>query len=290
MKADKQTIEEDINKITATLEVPDKVIAKIKTGEITHIALNITAENQSKFLENINGHLILTTDEMPDTHYGCFFHNGGEFPYAIRQTLDFIILEGEKDSCLTRIIGLSTKPDFRFFNDGEGKPIREDPEGDCCVWQIEFELVPIPDGYRTYLLRWNPAISSFTDKDFEACKASMVHGMFRMNWSIHEWQEARRGDVFYMMRTAGDRPGIAFTGHFLSDPYPSDDWAGTNKRRMYVDIVCTLTAGWEEMPLVSLEELQRAIPSVDWSEGHSGVLLSEEIVEKLYELCYKDPL
>ena len=27
-------------------------------------------------------------------------------------------------------------------------------------------------------------------------------------------------------------------GHFLSDPYPADDWAGSTKRRMYVDMVC----------------------------------------------------
>ena len=74
-------------------------------------------------------------------------------------------------------------------------------------------------------MRWNPSISSFTEKDFEECVENMVHGMFRMNWSIYEWEEARRGDLFFMMRTGDDKAGIVFTGQFISDPYPGDDWA-----------------------------------------------------------------
>ena len=69
---------------------------------------------------------------------------------------------------------------------------------------------------RTYLMRWNPAISSFTEKDYEECVANMEHGMFRLNWSIYEWQEARRGDFFYMLRTGDDKAGIVFSGQFLS--------------------------------------------------------------------------
>lgn len=48
----------------------------------------------------------------------------------------------------------------------------------------------------------------------------------------------RRGDFFYMMRTGDDKAGIVFCGQFLSDPYPADDWAGSTKRRMYVDMIC----------------------------------------------------
>ena len=72
-------------------------------------------------------------------------------------------------------------------------------------------------------------LCSFTEKDFEACMENRVHGMFRLDWSIYEWQEARRGDFFYMMRTGDDKAGIVFRGQFLSDPYPDDDWAGGTK-------------------------------------------------------------
>ena len=110
-----------------------------------------------------------------------------------------------------------------------------------------------------------------------------VHGMFRTNWSIYDWQEARRGDFFYMMRTGDDKAGIVFSGQFLSDPYPADDWAGSTKRRMYVDMICYNAESGAE-PYISLEELQAAIPAIDWQKGHSGELLSQEIAMQLDEI------
>ena len=132
-------------------------------------------------------------------------------------------------------------------------------------------------------MRWNPTISSFTEMDFEACVENRVHGMFRMDWSIYEWQEARRGDFFYMLRTGDDKAGIVFSGQFLSDPYPADDWAGSTKRRMYVDMVC-YDAESGSAPHILLEKLQASIPAIDWQKGHSGELLSEEIATQLDEI------
>ena len=130
----------------------------------------------------------------------------------------------------------------------------------------------------------------FTEKDFEACLENRVHGMFfdersgkagyRLDWSIYEWQEARRGDFFYMMRTGDDKAGLVFSGQFLSDPYPADDWAGSTKRRMYVDMIC-YNAESGSAPHISLEKLQTAIPAKEWQKGHSGELLSEEITTQL---------
>jgi hypothetical protein len=40
----------------------------------------------------------------------------------------------------------------------------------------------------------------------------------------------------------------------------------------------------KEKPLLSLEKLQKAIPEINWVKGHSGELLSEEVVSKLEEL------
>ena len=133
-------------------------------------------------------------------------------------------------------------------------------------------------------MRWNPAISSFTEKDYEACVANMEHGMFRINWSIYDWEEARRGDFFYMMRVGDDKAGIVFSGQFLTDPYPGDDWGGSTKRRMYVDMVCMNPAEPQAGPNISLEKLQKAIPSFKWSRGHSGVLLPNNVTEELEKL------
>lgn len=86
-----------------------------------------------------------------------------------------------------------------------------------------------------------------------------------------------------MMRTGDDKAGIVFSGQFLSDPYPADDWAGSTKRRMYVDMIC-YNAESGSAPHISLEKLQAAITDFDWSKGHSGELLPEEITAQLDEM------
>lgn len=133
-------------------------------------------------------------------------------------------------------------------------------------------------------MRWNPTISSFTEKDYEECVAEKVHGMFFMNWSINEWEEARRGDMYYMMRVGDDKAGIVFYGQFITDPYPEDDWKGSTKRKMYVDMVCMELAELGTKPRLSLEKLQESIPAYEWSKGHSGVLMPDEVVDELIEL------
>lgn len=271
----------DMNENAIHLEVGGKTIDKVRTGETTFIALDINEENQNFLLLNMCGNLILVIDDMPTFYHSCHFYNDGIFPYAIKDTLKYLVLNDGEKECVARIIGKETEPGVRFNYQGEGKPIEENPDGDSCVWKVVFEVVPVPEDAKTYLLRWNPAISSFQEKDYEKCVANMQGGMFRMNWSIYEWEEARRGDNFYMMRTGDDKAGIVFEGQFLSDPYPGDDWAGSTKRRMYVDIVCMNPVKPETQPSLSLEKLQQTIPTYEWAKGHSGALLPNDVVTEL---------
>ena len=87
-----------------------------------------------------------------------------------------------------------------------------------------------------------------------------------------------------MMRVGDDKAGIVFTGQFITDPYPADDWGGSTKRRMYVDMVCMNAAEPGAAPCIPLEELQKAIPSFDWSRGHSGVLWANNLTDGLAKL------
>ena len=183
-----------------------------------------------------------------------------------------------------QVIGIETEAHTRFRFKGPGKPCVEDPKGDSCIWQVSFELLPLPQNNRIYLMRWNPSISSFKEEDLDECLENEACSIIRMNWSISEWQEARRGDIFYMMRTGDDKAGIVFNGQFITDPYPGEDWAGSNKRRMYVDMICYGVMDSHHAPRISLEKLQSAIPSFEWAKGHSGVLLPEEVADKLEKL------
>ena len=284
MKSEDKNKEVNINEVAITLEVESDVIDKVRTGEITHIALQINENNQNMILENVDGSLVLIVDEKPTTYHGCYLYNNGVFPYAIKGALSFLILDGGEKDCLTRIISVDTEPGTRFRFQDPGEPSVDDPNGDSCIWEVSFEVVPTPTESRTYLMRWNPSISSFKEKDYKECVANLVHGMFRMNWSIYEWQEARRGDQFYMLRTGDYKAGIVFGGQFISDPYPSEDWAGSTKRRMYVDMICMDPTDPREKPRISLDRLKKDISEYDWSKGHSGALLPEDVVKKLDEL------
>ena len=272
------------NETAISVEVGSEVIGKVRSGEISHISLQLNEDNQNLLLESDEDNLVLVIDEMPKTCHGCYLYNGGEFPYAIKDSLAFLFLDGGEDHCLTRIIGVEVDPVIRFNYQGPGMPIVDDPDGDSCIWNIHMEVVPITEESRTYLMRWNPSVSSFTEKDYKECVESMVHGMFRMSWSIREWEEARRGDLFFMMRTGDEKAGIVFTGQFITDPYPGDDWAGSTKRRMYVDMICANAVEPGAMPRNTADKLQKAIPEFDWAEGHSGVLLPEAVKEKLLDL------
>ena len=224
--------EVDISQMTLTIEVGEGVISQVREGSANVVALDITEENQDNLLA-------APVDS-------CYSYNHGACPFAVKGALAFLLLDDGKDKCLTRIIGVETEAGSRFSLRPDGSERIVDPLGDSCVWEVQFEVVPVPEEPRHYLMRWNPTVSTLTEKGYEDCLASMVHGMFRINWSIFDWQEARRGDFFYMLRTgAGESEGE---------------------------------------PLIALEELQKAIPSINWEEGHSGILLSEEEVGQLSRL------
>lgn len=154
------------------------------------------------------------------------------------------------------------------------------------VWKDfydSFDVEPIRSP-KTYLLRWNPTISSFKLDDYRDVLSKYPDGFSGMNWSVYEWEEAHKGDHFYMLRTGDDKAGIVFRGVFTSDPYPGEDWAGNGKQRYYMDMDCYDCVPADEQSPISIEELEKAIPGIDWRRGHSGELLSSEDADKLNEL------
>ena len=195
MKPEDKNKETDINEVAISVDVDCEVIDKVRRGEITHISLDINDNNQNLILENIDGNLILITDEMPTTYHGCYFYNGGVFPYALKDTLQFMVLADGDNNCLVQIISKEVVPGTRFRFQGPNQPSVEDPNGDSCIWEIQFEILTMPEKLTKYLMRWNPSISSFTEDNYKECVENMEGGKFRMNWSIYEWEEARRGEI-----------------------------------------------------------------------------------------------
>lgn len=134
---------------------------------------------------------------------------------------------------------------------------------------------------KTYIMRWNPGISSSKMEDFRKALKKWPDG-FRGDWSIYEWEDAHEGDEYYMVRVGEGPNGVVHVGHFLSEPYEGNDWAGTTKKRHYVDISIEHPCDPDE-PMITIEMLQSAVPEIEWGRGHSGQLLTEEQAKRLHE-------
>lgn len=146
-----------------------------------------------------------------------------------------------------------------------------------------FDVEPLRSP-KTYLLRWNPTISSFKLDDYRDVLSKYPGGFSGLNWSVYEWEKAHKGDHYYMLRTGDDKAGIVFRGVFTSDPYPGEDWAGNGKQRYYMDMDSYDCVPADVQSPIGIEELEKAVPDIDWRRGHSGQLLSEEDADKLDEL------
>lgn len=131
-------------------------------------------------------------------------------------------------------------------------------------------------------MRWNPAISSYKLEVYHRNCEEFPDGL-RIDWSIWDYQEAQIDDNFVMMRVGDYKPGIVFFGKFVSDPYVDDDWAGSDKKRQYVLMDCF---GFKEddEPLISPAALYEVMPEIDWLHGHSGVVLADNIAERLHDM------
>ena len=61
---------------------------------------------------------------------------------------------------------------------------------------------------KSYLLRWNTAVSNFQIKDFEKCMDRFEEEELCMSWSIWDWQDVRVGDKVYLLRVGEGKTGI----------------------------------------------------------------------------------
>lgn len=134
---------------------------------------------------------------------------------------------------------------------------------------------------KTFILFWNPAISSYKLDDFQRELEEMTDDYNNMNWSVWEHDKAHAGDRFFMVRCGNGKTGICMSGYFASDPYKGEDWSGKGRVTYYMDLEPDAMIHPDYLPILTTSELINAIPSFDWLGGHSGRLLEEKNAEKL---------
>ena len=130
------------------------------------------------------------------------------------------------------------------------------------------------DNQKTFILMWNPAISSVTMDDHNDSVENMLTEYF--NWSVWDYNQAKIGDRFFLVRVGEGNTGIVMSGVFESNPYEAGDWNGKGRQTFYMDMKPNVILNPETTPMVATEDLKKAIPSFDWSGGHSGRLLNED--------------
>ena len=138
---------------------------------------------------------------------------------------------------------------------------------------------------KTFILKWRPLISSYKMEQFEEEMHYIEYGEF--NWSVHEWEKARSGDNFYMVKVGEGRTGIVMKGFFTSAPYEAADWSGKNRQVHYMDLRPTYMVHPDRCRMITTDELSAAIPEFEWDSGHSGMELPQELASKLDTLWHE---
>lgn len=138
----------------------------------------------------------------------------------------------------------------------------------------------------TIILMWNPKFSSYKKEQFEE-ELSDAHAGWTTdyNWSIHEYDKAKVGDRFYMVKVGQEgKTGIVMSGTLSSEPYILDDWAGKNRIIHYMDMEPDYFVDIDKVEkYFSTSYLMREFPGFDWTGGHAGRVLPAELVDKLEE-------
>ena len=106
---------------------------------------------------------------------------------------------------------------------------------------------------KTFILKWRPLISSYKMEQFEEEMHYIEYGEF--NWSVHEWEKARSGDNFYMVKVGEGRTGIVMKGFFTSAPYEAADWSGKNRQVHYMDLRPTFMIHPDRCRMITTDEL-----------------------------------
>ena len=149
--------------------------------------------------------------------------------------------------------------------------------------EIKIEKQESDRKQNTFILMWNPSISSYTMDRFEEDLRDMADGFMPIdfNWSVWDHDQARDGDKFYMVKVGPGSNGIMMSGTFVSDPYQGEDWTGKGRTVFYMDMEIFDMIHPDRCPVLSSERLAEEIPDFEWNGGHSGRILTEEQAEKV---------
>lgn len=134
----------------------------------------------------------------------------------------------------------------------------------------------------TFILRWNPGVSNIKEDIHNELIPQI--SLDRFDWSIWEHEKAKYGDRFYLVKVGDGKTGIVMSGIFTSNPYTGGDWSGKGRVVYYMDMQPNVILNPDVIPMISTETLNQEIPSINWSKGHSGEVMTPQDAQKLEAL------
>ena len=75
-----------------------------------------------------------------------------------------------------------------------------------------------------YILRWNPAISSYKMSEHLKLVKHVKNEQYptHFDWSIREWEHLRPNDMFILLQVGTDNDGVALIGKFITEAYEDE--------------------------------------------------------------------
>lgn len=134
----------------------------------------------------------------------------------------------------------------------------------------------------TFILRWNPAISSYKmDTHLDIVKhVKNDRYPTHFDWSIYEWEKLRPNDMFILLQVGTDNDGVAMVGKFITEAYEDESWRNDGKTYHYADMQIFDAFDLSKEINLRAENFEKDI-FIKWHGGHSGELLREDIATEL---------
>ena len=137
----------------------------------------------------------------------------------------------------------------------------------------------------TFILRWNPAISSYKmERHLEI--VSHAHKMQfpeSFDWSVRDWQKVKDGDMAVLLQVGTENDGVAMIAKIVGAPEADESWRGDGSKVHYVNLSIFDAFNPAEQKQFRAENFESDFETIKWHKGHSGELIDKATAKRLFE-------
>lgn len=134
-----------------------------------------------------------------------------------------------------------------------------------------------------YILRWNPNISSYkTEHHLDLIThIKKDEQPTDFNWSIYEYENLSKDDMFIVQQVGTKNDGIAMIGKFKNACYEDDSWRNDGSKLHYADMWIMDAFDCDNENPLPAKRYEELFPEIEWHGGHSGIIVEEDLDDKL---------